>query len=94
VKLKTEQTLMRKLLLGMALTLPIALVSQASALPAANPLLRDAAVNVDLIEVKGGHGHGWGRGHGGYRPFGWSRGRKVGWRGHGCPPGHWKKGWC
>ena len=21
-------------------------------------------------------------------------GRKVGWRGHGCPPGHWKKGWC
>lgn len=47
----------------------------------------------DLIEVKGGYGHGWGRGHG-VRPFGWSRGRKVGWRGHGCPPGHWKKGWC
>ena len=87
---------MRKLLLGMVLTLPIALVSQASAIPVANPFLRDAAVNIDLIEVKGGHGHGhgWGRGHGGYRPFGLSRGRKVGWRGHGCPPGHWKKGWC
>jgi hypothetical protein len=76
VNLKTDQTLMRKLLLGMALTLPIALTSQASAMPAANPFLRDAAVSVDLIEVKGGHG--WGRGHGGYRPFGWSRGRKVG----------------
>ena len=57
---------MRKLLLRMALTLPIALISQASAMPAANPFLRDAAVSVDLIEVKGGHGHGWGRGHGGY----------------------------
>ena len=45
---------MRKLLLGMALTLPIALISQASAMPAANPFLRDAAVSVDLIEVKGG----------------------------------------
>ena len=44
---------MRKLLLGMALTLPIALISQASAMPAANPFLRDAAVSVDLIEVKG-----------------------------------------
>jgi hypothetical protein len=49
----------------------------------------------DVIEVKGGHGrgHGWGRGHG-HRAYGWSRGRKVGWRGRGCPPGHWKKGWC
>jgi hypothetical protein len=88
---------MRKLLLGMALTLPIAFVSTASAIPAGYPFLRDAVANVDLIEVKGGHGwgHGNGWGHGyGYRPYGWSRGRKVGWHGHGCPPGHWKKGWC
>jgi hypothetical protein len=86
---------MRKLLLGMALTMPIAFLSPAKALPLAHPLLHDARVNADLIEVKGGrgHGHGWGRGHG-YRPFGWSRGRKVGWRGRGCPPGHWKKDWC
>ena len=47
----------------------------------------------DLVEIKGGHGHGWGRGHN-HKAFGWSRGRKVGWRGHHCPPGHWKKGWC
>jgi hypothetical protein len=86
---------MRKLLLGMALTMPIAFLSPATALPLAHPVMHGAAVNADLIEVKGGrgHGHGWGRGHG-YRPFGWSRGRKVGWRGRGCPPGHWKKGWC
>jgi hypothetical protein len=84
--------LMRKLLLAIALTQSTVFVSPASAVSAAYPILRDAAVNVDLIEVKGGHG--WGHEHGGYRPFGWSRGRKVGWRGHGCPPGHWKKGWC
>ncbi|MEH2610018.1 hypothetical protein [Bradyrhizobium sp. AZCC 1693] len=83
---------MRKLLLGMALTMPIAVLSPATALPS-HPSMHGALVNADLIEVKGGRGHGWGAGHG-YRPFGWSRGRKVGWRGRGCPPGHWKKGWC
>ena len=81
---------MRKLLLGTTLTLAIAFVSPASAMPAGYPLLRDAAVSIDLIEVGG---QGWGHVHG-YRPFGWSRARKVGWRGYGCPPGHWKKGWC
>jgi hypothetical protein len=88
---------MRKLLLGTTLSLAFAFVSPASAMPAGYPLLRDdPAVSIDLIEVGGhgwGHRHGWGHGHG-YRPFGWSRGRKVGWRGYGCPPGHWKKGWC
>ncbi|RXH29077.1 hypothetical protein XH84_23780 [Bradyrhizobium nanningense] len=51
--------------------------------------------------AKGGHGggHGFGYGHSmGYHhlgtPPGWSRGRKVGWRGHGCPPGLWKQGRC
>jgi hypothetical protein len=80
---------MRKLL-GTTLTLAIAFVSPASAMPAGYPLLRDAAVSIDLIEVGG---QGWGHVHG-YRPFGWSCARKVGWRGYGCPPGHWKKGWC
>jgi hypothetical protein len=82
---------MRKLLFGIALTLPIAFVPPAAAMPRGYPLIHGSLVEADLIEVKGGHG--WGRGHG-YRPFGWSRGRKVGWRGRGCPPGHWKKGWC
>ena len=42
---------MRKLLLGTTLTLAIAFVSPASAMPAGYPLLRDAAVSIDLIEV-------------------------------------------
>jgi hypothetical protein len=41
---------MRKLLLGTTLTLAIAFVSPASAMPAGYPL-RDAAVSIDLIEV-------------------------------------------
>jgi hypothetical protein len=52
-----------------------------------------------VIEIKGGHGHGRGGGHGwgrggGHRAYGWSHGRKVGWRGRGCPPGLWKQGRC
>jgi hypothetical protein len=95
---------MRRLLLGIVITMPIAFVSPAAtALPAGHAMGHAPLVKADLIEVRGGHGHGhgWGGGHGhgwghghGYRPFGWSRGRKVGWRGRGCPPGHWKKGWC
>jgi hypothetical protein len=53
--------------------------------------------------ARGGHGHGHGHGdghHGGYHahrhaaPPGWHHGRKVGWRGRGCPPGLWKQGRC
>ena len=86
---------MRKLLFGIAIIMPIALVAPAVSAPVGNAMNQAALAKTNLIEVKGGHGHGhgWGRGHG-YRPFGWSRGRKVGWRGRGCPPGHWKKGWC
>jgi hypothetical protein len=86
---------MRKLLFGIAVTIPIAFMSPATALPAGHTMIHGSLAKADLIEVKRGHGrgHGWGSGHG-YRPFGWSRGRKVGWRGRGCPPGHWKKGWC
>jgi hypothetical protein len=56
-----------------------------------------------IAEAKGGHGHGHGHGDGGGHhahmhdfssPPGWSHGRKVGWRGMGCPPGLWKQGRC
>lgn len=92
---------MKKLLIGAALALPFTLVIvPASALPFANhgPVISEQ-LSSDILEVKGGRGwgrgggHGWGRSHA-FRPPGWSRGRKVGWRGMGCPPGHWKKGWC
>ncbi len=89
---------MRKLLIGAALALPLALViAPASALPGAN--ISDQ-FSSDVIQVKGGghgHGHGWGRGHGrshAFAPRGWSHGRKVGWRGRGCPPGLWRQGRC
>jgi len=87
---------MRKLLLGLLVTLPATLVIPASAAPLAPQQgLMQSDVRSDLIEIKGGHGrgHGWGRGHG-HRAYGWSRGRKVGWRGHGCPPGLWRQGRC
>jgi hypothetical protein len=51
--------------------------------------------------AKGGRGHGHGMKVGHYKvhklhhtPRGWSRGRKVGWRGPGCPPGLWRQGRC
>ena len=93
---------MRKLLIGAALALPLAcVIAPASALPGANhgAFLSDR-LSSDIVEVKGGgHGHGWGRGHGfgrshAFAPRGWSHGRKVGWRGRGCPPGLWKQGRC
>jgi hypothetical protein len=46
-----------------------------------------------ILAKAGGVGGGWGRAAVG-RPPGWSRGRKVGWRGRGCPPGLWKQGRC
>ncbi|MGJ5067358.1 hypothetical protein [Bradyrhizobium oligotrophicum] len=90
---------MRKALFILAASISTALITPVVAMPLA-PIQIDHADRgaSDVIAVRGGHGHGghghsWGRG-GGHRAFGWSRGRKVGWRGHHCPPGHWKKGWC
>jgi hypothetical protein len=90
---------MKKILFGLAIVLPVAFAaSQASALPiqSHSPAITHAA-SPDLIEVKGGRGHGRGHGwgkHHGFKHHGWSRGRKVGWRGRGCPPGLWKQGRC
>ena len=59
-------------------------------------VLADTPTDVPATDFssKGGHGGGRGHGHGGGFPPGWSRGRKVGWRGRSCPPGLAKKGWC
>ena len=85
---------MRKVMLIATVSLLTVFTVPTHAMPIA-PVSPQVIGASDLIEVKGGHGHGhgWGRGHG-HRHYGWSRGRKVGWRGHHCPPGHWKKGWC
>jgi hypothetical protein len=90
-------TFVRKLLLGMAFTLSMAFVTPAPAMPgtASGLSMQDALANPDLVEVKGGRGGGRGLGRGGGgRVFGWSRGKKVGWRGRGCPPGLWRQGRC
>jgi hypothetical protein len=91
---KAGITATRKLFIGAAVALPLALVIvPASALPGAGI---GHSPSSDLIEVRGGgHGHGHGVGPArASRPPGWSRGRKVGWRGRGCPPGLWKQGRC
>jgi hypothetical protein len=93
---------MRKLLIGAAIALPLSLVIvPASALPGANHgAAVGEALSSDIVEVKGGRGHGMGRGGGwgrsrAFAPRGWSSpGRKVGWRHRGCPPGLWKQGRC
>ena len=68
------------------------------AAPLGSPLKAMTQSDSDTIIVKGGGGHGGG-GHGvgrggGGRPYGWNRGRKVGWGGRGCPPGLFKQGRC
>ncbi len=85
----------RLLLIGFsACAFGLAPTLSASAMPGAYP---KAPADSSIVLVKGGHGpgggHGWGRGHG-HQAFGWSHGRKVGWRGRGCPPGLWKQGRC
>jgi hypothetical protein len=89
---------MRKFLIGAAIALPLSfMIAPASALPAAK---QGAAIgqylSSDLVEVRGGHGrgHGWGRSRAHFKPHGWSQGRKVGWRGRGCPPGLARQGRC
>jgi hypothetical protein len=85
----------RLLLIGFAACVFAAMPSfSVSAMPTtpADQLL--AGTDSSVILAKGGHshGHGWGRAFG--PPYGWGRGRKVGWRGRGCPPGLSKQGRC
>ena len=84
---------MRKFLIGAAIALPLSLIIvPASALPGAtHGAVLGEQLSSDIVQVKRrwqarlGRGHGWGRSHA-FTPRGWSRGRKVGWRGMGCPP--------
>jgi hypothetical protein len=83
---------MRKIAFGILVGLPVPVMALPG-MPRGHSMQQ--AVTQDVIEVKRGHGHGWGRGHGRHhRAYGWSRGNKVGWRGRHCPPGQWKKGRC
>jgi alpha-tubulin suppressor-like RCC1 family protein len=73
---------MWKALLGIALL--GLFLTPASASPLMSPLtaLQAAAHDDDVVLVKR---------KGKARPYGWGKGRKVGWRGRGLPPGQAKK---
>ena len=55
----------------------------ASAMPAATPYAL-GGTDEAVIQVKGGHGHGWGHHGGRGHHYGWGRGRghHYGWRHH------------
>ena len=82
---------MRKILLaGLAAgVLTLAAATPASAfVPAQGGVASAATIVDDMVAVK--HKGKW-RKHAKHRPYGWSRGRKVGWGGAGMPPGQRKK---
>ena len=72
---------MRKLLISAALVGLFAVPVSASPLIPASTAIYAAAENDHVIQVK----------KKGHRAYGWSQGRKVGWRGRGMPPGQYKK---
>ncbi|MGF6309093.1 Spy/CpxP family protein refolding chaperone [Bradyrhizobium sp. i1.8.4] len=58
----------------------LAAAGAASALPSATP---NALGGTDtVIQVKGGHGHGWGHRGGRGHHYGWGRGHHYGWGHH------------
>jgi hypothetical protein len=82
---------MRKILLaGLAAgALTLAAFTPASAfVPAQGGVATAATIVDDTVAVKQ---KGKWKKHAKHRPYGWSRGRKVGWRGGSMPPGQRKK---
>src|ERR1700739_4268209 len=53
----------------------------APAMPAATPYAL-GGIDQTVIQVKGGHGHGWGHHGGRGHHYGWYRGHHYGWRHH------------
>ena len=69
----------RIVVIGLALLASLAMSASASARLAIAPL---AGQNDATIQVKGGHGHGWGHHGGRGHHYGWYRGHHYGWRHH------------
>ena len=86
---------MRKVLLIATVSLSTLFAAPTHAVPIA-PVGSQVISGSDLIEVKGGHGHGLVMVGDEVTAIAIGAGAVVGrgWRGHHCPPGHWKKGWC
>ena len=53
----------------------------ASTMPATTPYML-GGTDEAVIQVKGGHGHGWGHYGGRGHHYGWYRGHHYGWRHH------------
>jgi hypothetical protein len=75
---------MKKVLVAIALLGLFTIPASANPLIPTSAAIHVAAHGRDIIQVK----KKWG-----VRPYGWNRGRKVGWRGLGMPPGQAKKMW-
>ena len=72
----------RLLIVGLTgCTIVLAPIMSASAMPAATPYAL-GATDEEVIQVKGGHGHGWGHHGGRGHHYGWYRGHHYGWRHH------------
>jgi hypothetical protein len=66
---------MKRIAIGLVALGSLVLAGAASALPMAPPAARE-----DVIQIKGGHGHGGGHFHMNRgRHLGWTRGRHRGW---------------
>jgi hypothetical protein len=72
--------------LAFAVVLTSLLVAPAAAVPLMPvfPASHIAGESDDIVQVKKKYKYK-------ARPYGWSQGRKVGWRGRGLPPGQAKK---
>lgn len=72
---------MVKVLLAVVLVSMITVLASASPLLPVSPETLTAVQRDDVLQVKDSQ----------TRPYGWSKGRKVGWHGKKVPPGHQKK---
>jgi hypothetical protein len=75
---------MSKILFAIAV-IGLAVPAAATPLVPTSAAAQLAMADDDVVQVK------WKAKHGKARPYGWSQGRKVGWRGRGMPPGQYKK---
>jgi hypothetical protein len=73
---------MQKLAIAAVLTALFAAPAAAAPLIPVSTAAHVAGESGDIVEVKKKYKA---------RPYGWSQGRKVGWRGRGLPPGQAKK---
>ena len=78
---------MPRFMLAFAVIGLVALPAKATPLVPTSAAAQLAVAGDDVVQVKWKAKHAKVKA----RPYGWSQGRKVGWRGRGMPPGQYKK---